>query len=164
MKKSLDFKIHSANYLESGNFIQRFASAYMFLEMTNNPAEIFYNPDVGGQCFRCSSGGEKHSCKKDKTAAKRCGFFFLFNTMCGNSAIRRRFDGTPTEMQNLIGDTDCEGHSLGTNFTVDFLFGFAGYEYRICTDVGSFKNEIVASIDSGKPIIAKVNSGMPRYL
>jgi len=156
MKNSLDFNIHTSNYLESSNFIQRFASAFMFLEVTKNPAEIFYEPDIGGKCFGCGSGGEKHSCKKDKIAEKRCGFFFLFNTMCGNSAIRRRFDGTPTEIQKLTGEY---GQNCGSDFTVDFLFGYTGYEYRIITELAMFKDEVIASIDAGKPVISRNKSG-----
>ena len=162
MKKSIDFNVHF-NYLEGNNFIQRFASAYMFLEAKTNPEAIFYDPEIGGQCFGCGSGGEKHSCKKDKAAAKRCAFFFIFNTMCGNSAIRRRFDGTPTEMQKLIGDTVDEGRGCGSDFTTDFLFGYTGYQYHKCTDTARFKDEITASINAGKPVIAKVKSGNPRF-
>ena len=119
-------------------------------------AEIFYDPDVGGNCFGCGSGGELHHCKKDKLAAKRCMFFFLFNTMCGNSSVRRRFDGSPTEMQRLTGDTEDGGHGCGSDFTVDFLFGYTGYEYRKVTDAAAFKEEITASVDAGKPVIAKI--------
>ena len=159
MKNSLDFNLQYS-YLEGQNFIQCFASAYMFLEATTDPAAIFYDPDVGGHCFGCGSGGELHHCKKDKTAAKRCAFFFLFNTMCGNSSIRRRFNGTPTEMQKMIGGDD---QGCGSDFTVDFLFGYAGYEYRKCTDAASFKAEIIAAIDAGRPVIAKTKQKCPDF-
>lgn len=154
MKNALEVNFQPSNYLEGNTFIQRFASAYMFIEAATNPEEMYYDPDVGGQCFGCGSGGEKHSCKKDKTAAKRCGFFFLFNTMCGNSSVRRRFDGTLTEMQELID----ESHGCASEFTVDFLFGYTGYSYRKCTDTSAFKNEIIASINAGKPVIAQTKS------
>ena len=160
MKKSLDFTFHPSNYLEEMNFIQSFASAYIFLEASENPASIFYDPDTGGMCFGCGSGGELHHCKKDKTAAKRCAFFFLFNTMCGNSALRRRFNGESTEMQKLTGENN---QTCDSEFTVDFLFGYTGYDYRKCSDATLFKGEIVAAIDAGKPVIAKVKSGAPRF-
>jgi hypothetical protein len=57
-------------------------------------------------------------------------------------------------MQMLIGDTK-DDNGCGTEHTVDFLFGFTGYEYRKCTDAAQFKNEIVAAIDAGKPVIAE---------
>ncbi|MCL2641033.1 MAG: hypothetical protein FWD53_09335 [Phycisphaerales bacterium] len=163
MKNALDF-IYTSCYLERADFIQRFASAYLFLEAANDPAAIFYDPEIGGKCFNCvKNSKKKHSCKMDKTAARRSGFFFLFNTMCGNSSVRRRFDGTPTEMQMLIGDTEEEGYGRGTDYVADFLFGYTGYDYKKCTDASAFKREIIASIDAGRPVIAKAKSGFPRF-
>ena len=149
MKNALDFNINY-NRLEGLNFIQRFATAYTFLESS---AEA---PDIHGCCVGCNG-----DCKKDRAAEQRCKFFFLFNTMCGNSALRCRFDGRPTEMQRLIGDTREEGNGCGSDFTIDFLFGYTGYEYRKVT--GDFKAEIIAAIDAGKPVIAKLKSGKPRF-
>lgn len=162
MKKTLNFNLQY-NYLERQNFIQCFASVFTYLEMENSPEGFFYDPDVGGHCYSCGSGGELHHCKKDRTAAKRCGFFFLFNTMCGNSSIRRRFDGKPTEMQELLGDTLEGGRLCGSDYTVDFLFGYTGYEYRKCTDPALFKDEITASINAGKPVIAKIKADDPYF-
>jgi len=144
--KKLDFNIHPSNYLEALGFIQSFASAYAYLEAGENGL------DISGHCVGCGSGGDQHHCKKDELAQKRCKLFFLFNTMCGNSALRRRFDGRETEMHKLTGDTADLGKSGGSDFTIDFLFGYTGYEYRKVT--GNFKAEIVAAIDAGKPVIA----------
>jgi len=155
MKNALDFNI-TYNRLESLNFIQRFATAYMHLETSDDSAENVCLPDISGYC-----AGENPDCKKDEAAGIRCKFFFLFNTMSGNSAIRCHFDGKSTEIQNLIGDTVEEDHGCGSDFIVDFLFGYAGYAYRKVTD--NFKVEIVAAIDAGKPVIAKVKSGRPRF-
>jgi len=83
--------------------------------------------------------------------------------MSGNSAIRGHFDGKSTEAQKLVGDTAEEGHGCGSDFMVDFLFGYAGYDYRKCTDAAAFKAEIIAAINAGKPVIAKVKSGSPRF-
>jgi len=90
-------------------------------------------------------------------------YFRLFHTMCGHSSLRRRFDGEPTRMQELIGDCETVGYSCGTDYTVDFLFGFCGYEYRKCTNAISFKNEITASIDKGRPVIAMAKTGNGRF-
>jgi len=70
-------------------------------------------------------------------------------------------------MQKMISGSNAEcnpPHNIdcGSDFTVDFLFGYAGYEYRKCTDAATFKKEIVASIDAGKPVIVRVKSGSPR--
>lgn len=162
MKNTLDFNISYCG-LENMNFIQRFTTAYIYLETAANPAAIYYDPDVGGNCFGCR--GDK--CKQDKPEQKRCAFFFLFNTMTGCSALRRRFDGTPTEMQKMIGYYDEAGYGCGTDYVVDFLFGYTGYDYRVITDAAVFKNEIAASINAGKPVISKLkignNTRAPRF-
>ena len=158
MKQMLGFDLQY-NYLEKQTFIQCFASVYTYMEMQNNRAGVFSEPDIGGHCVGCGSGGPLHHCKKDSAAKKRCAFFALFNTMCGNSSLRRRFDGMPTDMQKLIGDTDAEGKGCGSDFTVDFLFGYAGYAFRLCDDAASFRAEIIASINAGVPVIAKTKSG-----
>jgi hypothetical protein len=151
VKNSLDFNV-SYNRLEGLNFIQRFATAYMHLESSAG------KPDIYGYCAGCRA-----ECTKDCAGADaiRCKFFFLFNTMCGNSALRCHFDGRLTEMQKLIGDTGTNCGDCGSDSTIDFLFGFAGYDYRKVT--GGFKAEIIAAIDAGKPVIAKVKSGRPRF-
>ncbi len=38
----------------------------------------------------------------------------------------------PTEMQKKVGETHTDG--CGTLETVDFLFGFTGYDYEVVTD------------------------------
>ena len=59
-------------------------------------------------------------------------------------------------MQTKNGDCDSGGRGCGTDFVVDFLFGYTGYDYRVITDAAAFKDEIAASIDAGKPIIVKL--------
>jgi hypothetical protein len=81
--------------------------------------------------------------------------------MCGHSSLRWRFDGAPNDMQRWITGTDL--YECGTDDTIDFLFGFAGHEYRKLTTPAEFKPAIIASIHAGKPVIAKVKSGSPRF-
>ena len=157
MKNSLDFNF-SYNNLEDLTFIQRFATAYAYLETSAGAMGNARNPDIYGYCAGCRS-----ECKKDEAAAIRCKFFFLFNTMSGNSAIRCRFDGKPTETQELVGDTGEEGHGCGSDFMIDFLFGYTGYEYRQCTDAAAFRDEVITAVNAGKPVIARVKSGNPRF-
>jgi len=157
MKKSLDFNIRY-NLLEGLTFIQRFTAVYMYLEHIDGTGEVTCK---GGTNPCCGCGGVR--CEYPTAVNKQTSYFFLFNTMTGNSSLRCRFDGEPTEMQRLIGDTDAEDHGCGGDFTVDFLFGYAGYEYRKCTDPAVFQHEIIASIDAGKPVIVKVKSGSPRF-
>ena len=165
MKNVLDYDQHFT-YLEGQNFIQCFASSFMYLERKANPTGSINDPEIGGQCFGCGSGGELSHCKKDKDAAKRCGFFFLFNTLTGTSAVRRQFDGKPTDMQKLtgyVGFIGDEGNDCGTDFVVDFLFGYTGYDYKKVTNAAAFKDEIITSIDAGKPMIAKLKVKDPPF-
>jgi len=158
MKKTLDININYCG-MENLNFIQRFTTAYIHIETHADPNGQIYDPNVGGYCFGCRSP----LCEMNKAEQMRCGFFFLFNTMTGNSATRRRFDNKPTEMQLLTGYNCFDEHSCGTDFTVDFLFGYTGYDYRVVTDIATFKNEIITSIDTGKPVIAKCAAHNPRF-
>ena len=105
-------------------------------------------------CGRCGGGGSTPISVQEK-------YFFLFDTMCGRSSLRESFDGGLTEMQKLIGET--EDDECGTDHTVDFLFGFAGLDYQKLTDSAEFEKAIAVSIDSGKPVIAKVKSGRGRF-
>ena len=149
--KSLPFTIPFSGFCGT-TFINCFASTYMFLENI-----------VGDDGFECKKRDRKpcDSCGncRNQTSGLQEGIFFLFDTMCGRSSLRCRFDGEPTEMQKWIGETE-EG-SCGTDDTVDFLFGFAGYAYNKVT--ADFQTAIVASIDAGRPVIAKVNSGENRF-
>jgi len=156
MKNTLDFNIPFSG-LSGPNFPNCFASAYMFIEkmdlsgLGNHPCKV--HPDR--QCGGCGSG-----CG-DTPASVQGKYFFLFDTMCGHSSLRHRFDGTPTEMQLLISGTDA--YECGTDDTVDFHFGFAGYEYRKLTASAEFIYAIFASINAGKPVIAKVKDDGARF-
>jgi len=149
MKNALDFNIPFCT-LSDTNFINCFAATYVFLENINVSGRRDYKcPNGNKVCVGC--GGECN----DSPASKQTRYFCLFDTMCGHSSTRCRYDGA-SEMQNLVGANGID--DCGSDYTVDFLFGFAGYEYLKCTDTAKFKDEIVASIGAGKPVIAKVKS------
>lgn len=57
----------------------------------------------------------------------------------------------------MIGETDF--YDGGTDNNIEFLFGYAGYEYHQLTDSIVFKNKIIESIDKGIPVIARVITG-----
>ena len=88
-------------------------------------------------------------------------YFFFFDTMCGRSALRCRYDGSPTEMQKMICESDF--YDGGSENNIDFLFGFAGYEYQIITEQNKFQEAVTMSVDAGKPVIAKVKTGKMPY-
>lgn len=137
-------------------FINCFASTYVFLEQDAAPVQDAYDcrQRDGAPCGGCGN------CR-GTLAGMQEKYFFLFDTVCGRSSLRCRFDGTPTEMQKLICETDF--YDGGTDYTVDFLFGFAGYAYCKLTSAEGFKAAILASIDGGKPVVAKVKTGDGRF-
>jgi len=66
-----------------------------------------------------------------------------------------------TNMASMIGDNSKVGKwsgKCGTDYTVDFLFGFTGYEYQKTTDSSTYKDEIIKSIDMGKPVLAELET------
>ncbi len=155
MTKELDFKIPFSGFAAT-TFINCFASTYLFLEniAITRISEYPCNQRDAGQCDGCGNCGNTAVAMQER-------WFFLFDTMCGRSSLRCRFDGQPTEMQNMICETDF--YDGGTNDTVDFLFGFAGYEYRKLNDPAAFQGAVVASINAGKPVIAKVPAGAGHF-
>ena len=147
MKTELTFKIPFSGFCGT-TFINCFSSTYLFLE------DYVYKREERKPCgsATCDDCGY---CREDGA------WFFLFDTMCGHSSLRFRFDGEPTAMQKMICETDF--YDGGTDNNIDFLFGFAGYEYRKLTTPGEFKAAIITSIDAGKPVIAKVKTGNDRF-
>jgi len=146
MKNALDFNVQFSN-LMGRSFSNCFAGVYVYLE------NIFDElpKKCGGKqqfCFGCG-------CSRDIQST----YFVLFDTMCGKSSLYWRFDGAMTDMAALIGDNSSVGNwsgKCGTDYTIDFIFGFAGYEYRKITDATAFKDEITAAIDSDKPVLAEL--------
>jgi len=152
MKNSLDFDIKFSP-LRQTDFINCFASAIMFLGDDGK---------AGGSVAQCKNGN--HVCTgcsagcNDSPATRQARWFFLFDAMSGVSCVRRRYGGEPSEMQKLIGDIAEEGYSCGSDFTVAFLFGFAGYDYKKLMEPGEFKSAIIKSIDAGRPVLANVKT------
>ena len=153
MKKELNFTIPFSGFTTT-DFINCFTSTYMILELISGNDDYNCQKRSGEKCCGCGN------CR-NSTANVQEKLFMLFDTMCGRSSLRCRFDGEPTEMQKWVGET--EEDNCGTDETVEFLFGFAGYEYQMMTVPGEFKTAIQASIDAGKPVIAKVKKGKGRF-
>lgn len=146
MKKELNFNIQFSNLWTHDSFPNCLAGVHAFLEGQGSDTVKYCNPDDENKsvCFGCG-------CEKEPTSV----YFCLFDTMCGRSAVRLRFDGALTKMADTIGDvTDWSG-KCATDYTTDFLFGFVGYDYRKVTDPAKFKDEVTASINAGKPVIAE---------
>ena len=78
-------------------------------------------------------------------------YFFLFGTMCGHTSLRFRYNGEPTEMEKRLCVRDF--YDCGGDWAMEFLFGFAGYDYGQMIAPADFKGEITAAIDAGRPVI-----------
>lgn len=152
MKNSLDFNIPFSSSRTSGDldFISCFASAVVFLETGGK---------LGGEAAPCKHYKVCIGCSvhcNDSPASRLARWSYLFQAMSGAGCIRRRYDGKPSKMQRLIGD--CDDQRFGNEYTADFLFGFAGYGFHKLTDPAGFKAAVVASIDAGKPVLAKIKT------
>ncbi len=153
MKRELGFNVPFSGFTTT-DFINCFTSTLMVLEGITGKDDYECKQRNGQPCNGCGN------CRRS-TAGLQEQRFFVYDTMCGRSSLRCRYDGEPTEMQELIGET--EAGSCGTDYTVELLFGFAGYAYEKLTDSEAFRASIVASIDTGRPVIAKVKAGEGRF-
>lgn len=147
--RKIDFKIPFSGFAAT-TFINCFTSAYMYLESTDfqSAKTTFCNMWVNGQCNSCGN-----CATKPQTLQER--YFFLFDTICGRSALRNRFDDTPTPMDTMINYHGI-GYDGGAADNIDFLFGFTGYRYHTVTDAAKFKKEITDSICADKPVITRL--------
>lgn len=130
-------------------FINCFASVYLFLEGTDTLryAATYCNQWEKGICNGCGHCQTKPNALQEK-------YFFLFDTMCGHSSLRCRFDGERTAMDRLINDHDF--YDGGSRNNIDFLFGLAGWDYRILTDPAAFSGAITASLSANKPVLIRL--------
>ena len=155
MKQRLRFDIPFNGFCGT-TFLNCFTSVYMFLESIAVGDSDYDCPQLKGiscnSCGRCRKGGSTPISVQEQ-------YFFLFDTMCGRSSLRCRFDSQPTEIQNMVCETDF--YDGGAENNIDFLFGFAGWEYSKFT--AGYQAVVKASIDASKPVIAKVKTGDNRF-
>lgn len=102
----IDFTIPFSGFA-STTFINCFTSVYMYLENMTLQVEnsTFCNEWENGQCNSCGNCATKPQSLQER-------YFFLFDTMCGRSSLRCRFDGAPTEMEKLIKATPHEDEAV----------------------------------------------------
>lgn len=135
------------------DFISVLSSVVLYLEGRTTESTDYDCPQkTTGQCTGCGN------CKNTLHAVQE-HTYFLLDTMSGRSSLRCRFDGTQTEMQDWIDEKD----GCGAADTVDFLFGFIGYDYRLVTDSAAFAGEIHASLEHNRPVIARVAGHHGRF-
>lgn len=144
----LDFSIPFSGFA-STTFINCFTSVYLYLEglTAQDGGVTFCNQWENGECNSCGNCATKPQALQER-------YFFLFDTMCGRSSLRCRFDETPTDMEQLINDGS--PYDGGSADNIDFLFGFAGYGYRPVTDSAAFREEIAVAVGNNRPVIARL--------
>lgn len=155
MKNSLDFKVPFLPGWGDFNFFHCFTSAYVFVEKLDISGVVDYPCPPRKGSAPCHGCGNIRKGKCEHAVLNKVSpYAFLFETMSGRCSLRCRYDGEPTEMQKFINNIE---------HTVDFLFGFTGYQYHKSSDNAAFKEEIIASIDAGKPVIAETKSDKRRF-
>ncbi len=149
---SLPFTIPFTGFSDL-DFISVLSSTVLYLEGRTTESTDYDCPKkTTSQCAGCGNCGNTLHNLQERT-------YFLLDTMSGRSSLRCRFDGTQTEMQDWIDEKD----GCGAAETVDFLFGFIGYDYRVVTDSTAFAGEIRTSIENNRPVIARVTGSHGRF-
>jgi len=153
MENKLSFEIPFAGFAGT-TFINCFNSAFIFMEDINLGGTDYECAKNDGKpcnsCGNCANGGSTPAAVVEK-------YFFLFDTVCGRSSLRCRYGGGMTEAQKNICETDF--YDGGTEGNIDFLFGFAGYDYKKINDSAYFMNEIIRAVGNDRPVIARLNGG-----
>ena len=88
-------------------------------------------------------------------------YFFLFGTMCGHTSLRFRYGGEPTEYEKKLCVRDF--YDCGGDYAMEFLFGFAGYDYGQMINPADFRAEIFSAIDAGRPVIVGTKAEADQY-
>ncbi|MEO3946264.1 hypothetical protein [Gorillibacterium sp. CAU 1737] len=119
------------------NFVNCFASVYLYLEGYEEEDDYDCSSREGGNCIGC-----EHC--EDSAASKQEALFFLFGTMSGDTALREGYSER-IPLQDEICDTDEQ---------IEFIMKFVGYAYRKVTD--NFKDAIIRSIHTDKPVLVRM--------
>ncbi len=133
MKKALEFKFPFFQWSDL-DFYNCFASVYLYLENIND----------------------------GRVNVKQERLCYFWKTLRGGTVLRHRWEGvtegnpwsidinTCTKMQreNLL--------EKDTDEVIDYTIGFSGYSYSKLTS--DFKKHIYASIDAGKPVMARMKN------
>lgn len=145
MKKELKFK---SAFFQWGclGFYNCYAAVYWYLQGMNT--DINCDAKKGKECDNCGNCSESLNC--------------LFETIGGQWTSRQSWSGEKTKLQKEIYNNFGNQSNASDNL-VDFIIGFTGFDYKKTGD--NLKQNIVSSIDVGKPIIAKLkNDTLPTDL
>ena len=115
-------------------FTNCFASVCMHLEKVVGVDQYDCPKREGKKCNGCGN------CN-GSTAKMQENYYLVMDTMSGRSSVRLGFEGTPDHTDNSFE-------------TIEFLMGYAGYEYRTVQD--DLVTAVQASIDCERPVLARV--------
>ena len=134
--RKLDFKSPFWKWGGLG-FFNCYAAVYMYFQ--GAPKDIFCSAKEGKGCNDCSNCSDTLN--------------NLFATIQGQWTTRQSWSGEKTKIQKEI-DEEFGSSNNASDKLVDFIIGFTGYDYKKI-DKGLNEN-IVASINEGRPVIAKL--------
>jgi hypothetical protein len=137
MKKELNFT--SPFYQWGGlGFYNCYAAVYMYLQGTV-VGNIVCNAKESKGCNECGN----------------CSVTLnnLFQTIDGCWTTRQSWSGEKTKIQKNL-EKEFGNASNASDKLVDFIIGFTGYDYKKITE--KFEENVLASIDANKPVIAKL--------
>ena len=136
MKKKLDFK---STFFQWGGlgFYNCYAAVYWYLQGMNT--NINCGAKQGKGCDNCGNCSESLNC--------------LFETIGGQWTSRQSWSGEKTKLQKEI-DNNFGDQSNASDSLVDFIIDFTGFDYKKASN--NFKENIVTSIDTRRPVIAKL--------
>lgn len=139
MKKELDFRSPFWQWGGLG-FFNCYAAVYMHLQGAN------------GEDVKCSA--------KEGNGCNNCGncsdtLNNLFATIQGQWITRKSWSGEKTKIEKEI-DAEFGNSSDASDKLVDFIIGFSSYDYKKVNE--NFKENVIASINGGKPVIAKLRN------
>ena len=137
MKKQLNFKSPFWQWGGLG-FANCYAAVYMYLQ------------GMAGESVVCGA--------KEGKGCNDCGncsdtLNNLFITIAGQWTTRQSWSGEKTDIQNMYDGAFGSGNNP-TDKLVDFIIGFTGYDYKKVNK--NFKENVAASIDGGRPVIAEL--------
>jgi len=150
MENALRFKFPYYRFA-SLDLYNCYASVYLFLQgVTAGNADYSCQAVEGkgcNDCWKCADSLQEKSERLNQL------FGMIFDGRW--TTQRSSWSGEQTKIQKYLAEKHSEFKSK-TAYEIDFLTGFTGYSYMKITQ--GFKQNIISSIDAGKPVIAKVKN------
>jgi len=152
MKKVLAFKFPFYRFAGL-DFYNCYASVYLFLQGAMASNSDYYCQAMEkkrcNECWNCADSLQEKSERLNQ----------LFGMIFDGSWTTQRnsWSGEQTSIQRELAAKYSDFESKVAS-EMEFLAGFTGYSYERIAGAGVFKESVVAAIDAGKPVIAKVRA------